>query len=102
MAAAAVASRRRLMPDASRSLRQQRSLAMCGPLMFVRYTPPAPAASFLIFLLGSASAATPRAVLAKIDRVSDGDAITAITGDQTMLRVRLLGIDAPEILRGAQ
>ena len=50
-----------------------------------------------ILLLSSAHAATPRTLVAKVERVSDGDTITAITNNQTKLRLRLLGIDAPEI-----
>ena len=45
----------------------------------------------------SIHAATPRSLVAKVERVSDGDTITAITSNQTKLRIRLLGIDAPEI-----
>ncbi len=73
---------------------------MCGPSMFVRHTAFAVAVCFLILLLSSALSATPRTVLAKVERVSDGDTITAVTSNQTKLRLRLLGIDAPEVPHG--
>jgi len=47
-----------------------------------------------------ALAATPRSLSATVERVSDGDTVVAITANQTKLRIRLLGIDAPEIPRG--
>ena len=52
-----------------------------------------------IFLLYPASphAATPRMLSATVDRVTSGDALTAISASGDKLRVRLLGIDAPEI-----
>jgi endonuclease YncB( thermonuclease family) len=37
-----------------------------------------------------------------VERVSDGDTVVAITANQTKLRVRLLGIDAPENARGTR
>jgi endonuclease YncB( thermonuclease family) len=49
-----------------------------------------------------AFAATPRSLVAKVDRVTDGDSVTATTSDGTKLRIRLLGIDAPEIANGAK
>ena len=42
----------------------------------------------------------PRTLTAKVERVSDGDTITAITGNKTKFRIRLLGIDAPEVPHG--
>jgi endonuclease YncB( thermonuclease family) len=54
----------------------------------------------LLFLLGLAQATTSRTLLAKVERVSDGETITAFTSDQTKLRIRLLGIDAPEAPQG--
>ena len=53
-------------------------------------------------LVGSppALAATPRSLTATVERVSDGDTVVVITGNQTKLRLRLLGIDAPEIPHG--
>lgn len=51
----------------------------------------------LLFLLGSAHAATPHSFVAKMDRVADGDSVTATTSDGTELRIRLLSIDAPKI-----
>jgi endonuclease YncB( thermonuclease family) len=38
-----------------------------------------------------------RSLVASVQCVSDGDTIIAMTADGTKLRVRLLGIDAPEI-----
>jgi endonuclease YncB( thermonuclease family) len=35
-----------------------------------------------------------------VERVSDGDTITAVTNNQTKLRLRLIGIDAPEVPHG--
>ena len=37
---------------------------------------------------------------ATVERVSDGDTLVAITANQTKLRIRLLGIDAPETAHG--
>jgi endonuclease YncB( thermonuclease family) len=54
----------------------------------------------LLVLPHSAHAATPRTLVAKVERVSDGDTIVAISGNQTKLRLRLLGIDAPEVPHG--
>jgi micrococcal nuclease len=54
----------------------------------------------VLLLLPSAHAATPRTLVAKVERVSDGDTITALTSEGTKLRIRLLGIDAPEIPHG--
>ncbi len=39
---------------------------------------------------------------ARVERVADGDTVTAYTANHTKLRIRLLGIDAPEIRHGAQ
>ena len=60
------------------------------------------AATIVLFLLSFAQAATPRTLVAKVERVSDGDTITAITSNQTRLRIRLLGIDAPELPHGTK
>ncbi len=81
-------------------MRQERPPAICGPLLFVRRAVLALAVSFLILPLGSTHAATPRSLTAKVKRVSDGDTVTAITSNQTKLRLRLLGIDAPETPHG--
>jgi len=54
----------------------------------------------LLLLLPLAHAATPRNLVAKVERVSDGDTVTAITSNQTKLRIRLVGIDAPEVPHG--
>ncbi len=73
---------------------------MCAPSMLVRHTVPALAVSFLFLLLSSAHAATPRTLVAKVELVSDGDTITAVTSEGTKLRLCLLGIDAPEVPHG--
>jgi len=52
--------------------------------------------AILLFLAVSTFAANPRPLVATVERVSDGNTITAIIGNQTKLRIRLLGIDAPE------
>ncbi len=54
----------------------------------------------LLLLLVSAHAAAPRLLVAKVERVSDGDTVTAVTSEGTKLRLRLLGIDAPEVPHG--
>jgi endonuclease YncB( thermonuclease family) len=54
---------------------------------------------FLASVLPS-SASTPRSFVVTVQRVSDGDTIIALTADGTKLRLRLLGIDAPEIPHG--
>lgn len=48
----------------------------------------------------SAHASTARTLVAKVERVSDGDTIVAFTFEGTKLRLRLLGIDAPESPHG--
>ena len=50
-----------------------------------------------LFVLGTARAAAPRTLTAKVERVSDGDTMVALTANGTKLRVRLLGVDAPEV-----
>ena len=52
--------------------------------------------SLLLFLV-PAHAANLRMLTATVDRVTSGDALTAISEGGDKLRVRLLGIDAPEI-----
>jgi len=42
----------------------------------------------------------PPHLIATITRVSDGDTVTATDARSTKLRIRLLGIDAPEIAHG--
>ena len=44
-----------------------------------------------------ASAGSPRTLVATVERVSDGDSVTALSDNNTKLRIRLLGIDAPEV-----
>ena len=52
--------------------------------------------------LGSALAATPRPLVATVERVTDGDSVSAVTDNGTKLRIRLLGIDAPELPHNGQ
>lgn len=52
------------------------------------------------FFLLTPAAAAPRTVVATVERVSDGDTLIAITDNGTKLRIRLIGIDAPEISHG--
>ena len=52
-------------------------------------------AQILIFVFLSSSAAI-RTVTGTVTKVSDGDTIQLITPEQTKLKVRLYGIDAPE------
>jgi endonuclease YncB( thermonuclease family) len=54
-------------------------------------------AAALLIPFPSAQAATPRPLVAKVERVSDGDTITAITLEETKHRLRLLGNEAPQV-----
>ena len=54
-------------------------------------------ASVVLALGKPALAASPRHLVATIRHVSDGDSITALSDNDTKLRIRLLGIDAPEV-----
>lgn len=45
-------------------------------------------------------AAPPRTLRATVERVADGDTVVATSENGTRLRIRLLGIDAPEVPRG--
>ena len=45
--------------------------------------------------------ATPRLLTATVVRVADGDSVTARSANGTTLRIRLLGIDAPEVAQTA-
>ena len=47
-------------------------------------------------------AATPHLLVAKVEGVRDGDTITALTPERVTLRLRLLGVTAPEIPHGKQ
>ena len=51
-------------------------------------------------LAGTAAATPPRTLSAAVERVSDGDTVVAVTDNSSKLRIRLLGIDAPEIPHG--
>jgi len=55
-----------------------------------------------VALLGSSvpSCASPRTVEGEVTRVIDGDTVTLTTREGTKLRVRLYGIDAPEVRHG--
>ncbi len=41
--------------------------------------------------------AAPRTFVARVERVTDGDSVIAVADNKTRLRIRLLGIDAPEL-----
>ncbi len=75
-------------------MKQVRLPSICGLKLCVRHT--ALAVSYSILLLSSAHAATPRTIVAKVERVSDGDTLIAVSENQTKLRLRLLGIYARE------
>jgi endonuclease YncB( thermonuclease family) len=47
-------------------------------------------------LAGFGFAAPPRSLAATLERVSDGDTISARSSNETKLRIRLLGLDAVE------
>lgn len=55
------------------------------------------AASLVLLAAPTPQAAPPRSVLATVERVADGDTLMATSENSTRLRIRLLGIDAPEI-----
>ncbi|HSD52181.1 MAG TPA: thermonuclease family protein [Candidatus Methylomirabilis sp.] len=55
-----------------------------------------------ILLVAYAHGATPRTLVAKVERVSDGDTLTALTSEGTKLKIRLLGIDAPGVPHGGK
>jgi micrococcal nuclease len=57
-------------------------------------------AVLLCGLAGPTGATSRRTLSAAVERVSDGDTVVAVTDDATKLRIRLLGIDAPEISHG--
>jgi endonuclease YncB( thermonuclease family) len=50
-----------------------------------------------LHLVSVSSCATPRKVEGTVTRVTDGDTLILVTGEGTKLKVRLYGIDAPEI-----
>lgn len=53
-----------------------------------------------VILASSAPALVPiRTVFCTVTKVSDGDTVTVLTAEQTKLKVRLYGIDAPETER---
>ena len=55
---------------------------------------------FLVVAVGLGSTAlpaSPRSLVATIQHIADGDSVTALSDNNTKLRIRLLGIDAPEV-----
>ncbi len=54
----------------------------------------------LLFAIPAQSDAAIRVVSGTVVSVSDGDSITVVTPEQTKLRIRLYGIDAPETQKG--
>ena len=61
-------------------------------------------ASLPVFLFPSCTApgTAPGAVEGEVKKVADGDTLTLVTRDGTRLKVRLYGIDAPEIRHESQ
>ena len=59
-------------------------------------------ATLLLLVAPSLYAATPRTLVAKVERVSEEDTIIAVTTNQIKLRIRILGIDAPEVPHGTK
>ena len=55
------------------------------------------AAHLVLLAAATPQAAPPRSLLATVERVADGDTLIATSENSTRLRIRLLGIDAPEI-----
>ncbi len=55
----------------------------------------------LAVLVCASLAEATHAVPARVTRVTDGETLTAYTGNGTRLRVRLLGIDAPKPAQGS-
>ena len=51
----------------------------------------------LLCLLNSVQGAALQTIVGTINRVSDGDSVTALSNNNAKLRIRLLGIDAPEV-----
>ncbi len=68
----------------------------------ISFLPRASATLLALWLAVAAHAGTPRTFVAKVDRVSDGDTVIATTSEGNRLRIRLLGIDAPEIPHGTK
>ncbi len=58
------------------------------------------AATLLMLLPLPVRAATPLTLVAKVERVSDGDTLMAFTSEGAKLRIRLLDMDAPEVPYG--
>jgi micrococcal nuclease len=73
---------------------------MCFSPVPVRQAFLAIAAAFVFLFVGLADSATPGTRVAKVKRVSDGNTLTALTAEGTQVRLRLLGIDAPEVSHG--
>ena len=51
----------------------------------------------LLCLLNSVQGAALQTIVGTINRVSDGDSVTALSNNNAKLRIRLFGIDAPEV-----
>ncbi len=63
----------------------------------IRSAVPFFAATVALLVFSVPSCAGPRTVEGKVSRVIDGDTLTLLTREGTRLRVRLYGIDAPEV-----
>jgi endonuclease YncB( thermonuclease family) len=70
--------------------------------MLARIVPLASTVVFLLPLLSTAHGDSSRTLVAAIGRVADGDTVIAVTNNQTKVRIRLLGIDAPEVPHGSK
>ncbi len=55
---------------------------------------------FLLVFPQRVLASSTQTIIAKVVRISDGDTLVATAGNGTKLRIRLLGIDAPEVAHG--
>ena len=76
--------------------------ALCGgaegQAAFLWTSHPITAFSIAAFAL----TAIPRTLVATVEPISDGDALMALSSNGTKLRIRLLGIDAPENAHGTR
>jgi hypothetical protein len=56
----------------------------------------------LLTLAVHALSTCPRSLVATVRHIADGDTLPSLISDGTKLRIRLLGIDPPEIANGAK
>jgi len=81
---------------------QMRVLRCLLILRVERFIFPPPCLTPFILFVANIHAATPLTLVAKVERISDDDTVTAITSNHIKLRIRLLGIDAPEVSHGGR